>query len=59
MTRRRKEAVFIVTVTLDAKASVADARRELKERANHSAFEFWDMTEIKVKSVKSGKAIKP
>lgn len=55
MAQKRKQLTFTVTVTVNRDMTAAQARRDLKQRANHSGFEFWDGG-LKVNSVKPGAA---
>ena len=50
MARRRKAVAFLVTGTASPAQSAAQIRRELKERINHSGFEYWD-ADIRVSKV--------
>jgi hypothetical protein len=50
MARKRKPVAFLVTGTASSAQSAAQIRRELKERINHSGFEYWD-AEIKIARV--------
>lgn len=58
MARKRKPVAFLVTGTASPASSAAQIRRELKERINHSGFEYWDADIRVTKVAPAPKAVK-